>query len=64
VDAVLDAAAGAVARRRARAAIAARLRADLPASVPVLHLPHLFAGAEGLQGTVAVAEALGAELED
>lgn len=64
VDVVLDAAAGAVARRRARAAVAASLRAALPPSVPTLHLPHLFAGAEGLRGTGAVAEALGAELED
>jgi anion-transporting ArsA/GET3 family ATPase len=59
---VLDAAALAVALRRARADDLARLHHRLPPGLPVLLVPELFARADGRRVTLRVAEALGDEL--
>jgi anion-transporting ArsA/GET3 family ATPase len=59
---VLDAAALAVALRRSRAEDLSRLDVRLPAGLPVLLVPELFARADGRRVTARVAAALGEEL--
>lgn len=60
VDGVLDAAALAVALRRARVPHLDALRAAV--DLPLLYVPHLFVRDHGLRATRMVADALGAEL--
>ncbi|HEX7094370.1 MAG TPA: ArsA family ATPase [Acidimicrobiales bacterium] len=62
VDAVLDGAELAVARRRSRAAHLEWLRASLPGSVPLVYLPELFIRHHGVRATRQLADALEAEL--
>jgi anion-transporting ArsA/GET3 family ATPase len=59
---VLDAAALAVARRRARAAHLERLRTGLALDVPLVYLPELFIRHHGVRATRQLADALAAEL--
>jgi anion-transporting ArsA/GET3 family ATPase len=59
---VLDAAALAVARRRARAAHLERLRTGLAVDVPLVYLPELFIRHHGVRATRQLADALAAEL--
>jgi anion-transporting ArsA/GET3 family ATPase len=59
---VLDAAALAVARRRARAAHLDRLRTNLAVDVPLVYLPELFIRHYGVRATRQLADALAAEL--
>jgi anion-transporting ArsA/GET3 family ATPase len=59
---VLDAAALAVARRRARAAHLERLRTSLAVDVPLVYLPELFIRHHGVRATRQLADALAAEL--
>jgi anion-transporting ArsA/GET3 family ATPase len=59
---VLDAAALAVARRRARAAHLDRLRTSLAVDVPLVYLPELFIRHHGVRATRQLADALAAEL--
>ena len=62
VDEVLDAAELAVSLRRRRAEHLAALRDALPAALPTLYVPELFARAAGMRATSQVAEALAEEL--
>jgi anion-transporting ArsA/GET3 family ATPase len=62
VGAVLDAAELAVTLRRGRAVHLESLRDALPASLPMLYVPELFARASGMRATSQVAEALSEEL--
>ena len=48
--------------RRTRAAHLPRLRAGLPADLPLLYIPYLFARDEGVRATRQIAEALSEEL--
>jgi anion-transporting ArsA/GET3 family ATPase len=64
VTAVLDAAELAVTLRRTRAGHMTRLRAELDATVPIVHVPYLFTRAHGVRATRALAEALSAEIDD
>ena len=59
---IIDAARLAVTLRRTRAEHLERLRTQVPAEVPLLFVPELFARAHGLRSTRLVAEALSAEL--
>jgi anion-transporting ArsA/GET3 family ATPase len=60
---VLDAAELAVKLRRTRAGHLENLRSSLPAGVPLVYVPELFARAQGMRATNQMAEALGAELD-
>jgi anion-transporting ArsA/GET3 family ATPase len=60
--AVLDAAALAVARRRARAAHLEHLQTSLAVDVPLIYLPELFIRHHGIRATRQLADALAAEL--
>ncbi len=62
VDDVLAAAQLAVTLRRTRTEHLTRLRAEIPADLPLLYVPYLFTRTFGLRATTTVAEALGAEL--
>ena len=62
VDGVFDAAELAVSLRRRRAEHLAALREALPARLPMLFVPELFARTFGLRATAQVAEALAEEL--
>jgi anion-transporting ArsA/GET3 family ATPase len=62
VDPVLEGAALAVRLRRSRVPHMERLRAGLPAGLPVLYLPYLFHRSHGVRATSRIAEALGEEL--
>jgi anion-transporting ArsA/GET3 family ATPase len=62
VESVLDAARLAVTLRRTRAEHLTRLRAELPAGLPLMYVPYLFTRTHGVRATTTVAEALGAEL--
>jgi hypothetical protein len=62
VGPALDGARLAVTVRRTRTEHLERLRAELPARVPMLYVPYLFTRAHGVRATTAVAESLGAEL--
>ena len=48
--------------RRARAEHLAALRERLPAGLPLLYVPYLFARSHGLRAVTQVADALGEEL--
>jgi len=63
VTPVFDAAELAVTLRRTRAGHLENLRSSLPAGVPLVYVPELFARAQGMRATSQVAEALGAELD-
>lgn len=60
--AVIEGARLAVQLRRSRAQHIARLREGLPAGLPVINVPYLFARSHGLRTTSKIAEALGEEL--
>ncbi len=62
VGQVLDAASLAVDLRRTRAEHLERLRAELPADLPLSFVPELFGRQVGLRSTMQVAQALGEEL--
>jgi anion-transporting ArsA/GET3 family ATPase len=62
VEPVLDGAELAVSLRRSRVPHLDRLRAGLPAGLPVLYLPFLFHRSHGVRATARIAEALGEEL--
>lgn len=62
VGRVLDGTRLAVSLRRRGARHLARLRQGLPAEVPMLYVPYLFARSTGLRATRQVADALAAEL--
>jgi anion-transporting ArsA/GET3 family ATPase len=62
VTPVLEAARLAVTMRRTRSAHLQRLQSELPAELPVLLLPYLFARSFGARTTRQVADALGEEL--
>ncbi len=59
---MLDAARLAVTLRRTGAEHLAHLRAGLPADLPVLYVPELFARSGGRRSVELVSEALGEEL--
>ena len=62
VHAVLDGADLAVSLRRSRVPHMTRLREGLPAGLPVINLPFLFARSHGVRATARIAESLGEEL--
>jgi anion-transporting ArsA/GET3 family ATPase len=62
VETVLDGAALAVERRRARAVHLDRLQSELRAEVPIVYLPYLFLRHHGVRATRQLAEELAAEL--
>lgn len=62
VSPVFEAAQLAITLRRSRAEHLSRLRAELPAGLPLMYLPYLFTRTHGVRTTRAVAQALSAEL--
>jgi anion-transporting ArsA/GET3 family ATPase len=62
LDVVLEAARLAVTLRRTLAGHLDRLRAAVPADIPLLFVPYLFTRGHGLRTTAQTAEALSAEL--
>jgi anion-transporting ArsA/GET3 family ATPase len=63
VGPVFDAARLAVTLRRTRAGHLERLRAGVPADVPMLYVPELFSRSHGLRATRQVADSLASELD-
>ena len=61
-DPVVDASETAMSLRRSRAAHLARLRAELPAALPVFYVPYLFTRSTGIRTTRQVADFLAQEL--